>query len=241
MTDPEPHDDEHERHPPSEIDLLRWSEALSAIAKTGLGFSDNLYERERFEEVLSVAADIRVASGHAFDTDTTVSEWMKQVGSGVPGYVTPKVAVGAVVGDDDGRILLIQRADSGIWLYPTGWCDVGYSASEVVLKEVWEETGIEAEVIAPIAIFDGLRLGFTGVPLYSLVFACRPTGGELRPHPLECRDAGWFARDELPHPMAGADLWIDHAFAAIRGEQVPVWFDPPRRQPWREHEGEEHG
>jgi len=119
--------DEHgpEHGPPTEIDLVRWSEALAAIAKTGLGFSDNLYERERFEEVLAVAADIRVASGRAFDTDTQVIEWMKQVGDGVAGYVTPKVAVGAVVGDEDGRILLVQRSDSGIWLYPTGWCDVG--------------------------------------------------------------------------------------------------------------------
>ncbi len=144
--------------------------------------------------------------------------------------------MGAVVGDEDGRILLVQRSDSGIWLYPTGWCDVGYSASEVVLKEVFEETGIEAEVVAPIAIFDGLRLGFTGIPLYSIVFACRPIGGELKPHPLECRDVGWFAEDELPEPLAGADLWRTHAFRAIKGEQVPVWFDPPRRFPWRQHE-----
>ena len=44
--------------------LLRWSESLAAIARTGLGFSDNLYERERFEEVLHVAADIgAVAAG----------------------------------------------------------------------------------------------------------------------------------------------------------------------------------
>ena len=49
-------------------------------------------------------------------------------GDGVSGYVTPKVAVGAVVGNDDGEILLIQRSDSGIWLYPTGWADIGYSA-----------------------------------------------------------------------------------------------------------------
>ena len=48
-------------------------------------------------------------------------------------------AVGAVVGNDDGEILLIQRADSGRWLYPTGWADVGYSASEVVVKEVAEK------------------------------------------------------------------------------------------------------
>ena len=42
-------------------DLLRWSEALSGIARTGLGFTQSLYEQERFEEVLKVAADIRVA------------------------------------------------------------------------------------------------------------------------------------------------------------------------------------
>jgi len=230
-----------EHGPPSEQDLVRWSETLSSIARTGLGFSDNLYERERFEEVLSVAADIKVASGHAYDTDTQVVEWMKLVGDGVAGYVTPKVAVGAVVGDDDDRILLVQRADSGIWLYPTGWADVGYSAAEVAVKEVWEETGIEIEVLAPLAIFDGLRLGFSRIPLYSLVFACRAIGGELKAHPLECRDVGWFAADELPEPMAGADLWIAHAFGAIRGEAVPVWFDPPRRRPWREEGGTSDG
>ena len=42
---------------PSARDLLRWSEALAAIARTGLAFSDVVYERERFEEVLHVAAD----------------------------------------------------------------------------------------------------------------------------------------------------------------------------------------
>ena len=169
----------------SEADLLRWSEALSGIARTGLGFTESLYERERFEEVLAVAADIRVAAMHlheegavAPEPETLIAEWMKSVGSGVPGYVTPKVAVGAVVGDDAGRMLLVQRADSGIWLYPTGWADVGYSASEVAVKEVHEETGIECEVVRLIAVLDGLRLGFTRVPLYSLVFHCRAVGGE---------------------------------------------------------------
>src|SRR6266705_5193846 len=106
---------------PSAADLLRWSESLSAIARTGLGFTQSLYERERFEEVLKVAADIRVAAGHELESEVLVEEWMKAVGEGVPGYVTPKVAVGAVVGNDKGEILLVKRADSGVWLYPTGW------------------------------------------------------------------------------------------------------------------------
>ena len=49
-------------------DLVRWSEALAAIARTGLGFTQNLYEQERFEEVLHVAADIKAAADGA-DTD----------------------------------------------------------------------------------------------------------------------------------------------------------------------------
>src|SRR5262249_44705996 len=141
---------------------VRWSEALAGIARTGLGFTDNLYERERFEEVLRVAADIRVAAdAELADAGTLVEGWLGLVVEGVEGYVTPKVAVGAVVGNDAGEILLVQRADSGVWLYPTGWADVGYSASEVAVKEVLEETGIQVEPVRLIALLDGMRLGFT--------------------------------------------------------------------------------
>ncbi len=217
--------------------LLRWSEALSGIARTGLGFTESLYERERFEEILKVAADIRVEADDAGDDPDhaggLVQEWMDTVGKGVPGYVTPKVAVGAAVGNDKGELLLIQRADSGIWLYPTGWCDVGYSAAEVVVKEVEEETGIDVEPVRLIAVLDGLRLGFTRVPLYSLLFYCRAIGGELAPHPLETRDVGWFTRDTLPHPLVGSERWGEHVFAAINGERRDVLYDSVRHPMWR--------
>ena len=288
-----------------EYDLLRWSESLSAIARTGLGFTESLYERERFEEILHIAADIRatadeqreryklsvqygddqypvagsevvagtdapVADNPPFhpvagsevvagsDTATAdgsrvvagsgpvqysvgrddrvnglVSEWMRQVGKGVPGYVTPKVAVGAAVGNDQGQLLLIQRADSGIWLYPTGWADVGYSAAEVVVKEVKEETGIDVEPIRIIAVLDGFRLGTTRIPLYSLVFQCTPLGGTLSPHPLECMDVGWFSEDNLPTPLAAADRWKEHVFRAIHGEKVDILYDVVRKPVWK--------
>lgn len=218
-------------------DLLRWSEALAGIARTGMGFTQSLYERERYEEVLKVAADIKTAADEALEvrreTDHFVQEWLDNVGEGVPGYVTPKVAVGAVVGNDLGQILLVQRSDSGIWLYPTGWADVGYSPAEVAVKEVKEETGIDCEPVRLIAVLDGLRMGFTRVPLYSLVFYCRATGGSLRGHPLETSDVGWFDEHDLPWPVAGAHLWGPAAFASIRGEVVDVAFDVPRAPVWR--------
>lgn len=215
-------------------DLLRWSEALAGVARTGLGFTENLYERERFEEVLKIAADIRAAAEEESEAEHEFEEWLRDVGKGVAGYVTPKVAVAAVVGDDEGRMLLTQRADYGIWLYPVGWADIGYSPSEVAVKEVYEETGIEVEPLRLIAVFDSLRLHFAMVPLYSLVFHCRVLGGELKGHPLETRDVGFFGRDELPAPLAGGGHWVDLAFRAIAGEEpIDPYFDLPREPPWK--------
>jgi len=231
--------DEREEPAPSDFtrDLLRWSEALAGIARTGLGFTESLYEQERFEEVLNVAADIKAAADEALEVtrerEHFVQEWLDSVGSGVPGYVTPKVAVGAIVGNEKGEILLVQRADSGFWLYPTGWADIGYSPAEVAMKEVAEETGIDCEPVRLVAVLDGMRMGFTRVPLYSLVFHCRAVGGELAAHPLETSAVGWFGEDALPEPTAGAQLWGPSAFAAIRGEPIEVLFDRPRSPIWR--------
>ncbi len=218
-------------------DLLRWSAALAGIARTGLGFTQSLYERERYEEVLRVAGDIKAAAQEALEfrreTDHFVQEWMESIGEGVPGYVTPKVAIGAVVGNDEGRILLVQRADSGIWLYPTGWADVGYSPAEVAVKEVLEETGIQCEPVRLLAVIDGMRMGFTRFAMYMLLFHCRAVGGELEAHPLETSGVGWFSEDELPGTVAGFGWWGSRAFAAIRGDPLEVEFDAPRSPIWR--------
>jgi ADP-ribose pyrophosphatase YjhB (NUDIX family) len=225
-------------------DLARWSESLAAIARTGLGFTDSLYERERYEEVLHVAADIKAAARELDEaerdqiavereTDHFVQEWLESVGEGVPGYVTPKVAIGAIVGNDDGEILLVQRKDSGIWLYPTGWADVGYSPAEVAVKEVGEETGIDCEPQRLLGVVDGQRMGFSRFGLYMLLFHCVATGGDLAPHPLETSDVGWFGEGALPEATAGAAWWGPMAFAAIRGDEAPATFDAVRFPVWR--------
>jgi ADP-ribose pyrophosphatase YjhB (NUDIX family) len=225
-------------------DLARWSETLAAIARTGMGFTESLYERERFEEILHVAAEIKATARELEaakredveirrETDHFVQEWLESIGEGVPGYVTPKVAVGAVVGNDAGEILLVQRKDSGIWLYPTGWADVGYSPAEVAVKEVSEETGIECEPQRLIGVIDGQRMGFSRFGMYMLLFHCVATGGELRAHPLETSDVGWFAANELPEATAGAQWWGPMAFDAIAGVDAPATFDSVRSPVWR--------
>ncbi|MEC7924253.1 MAG: NUDIX hydrolase N-terminal domain-containing protein [Actinomycetota bacterium] len=216
-----------------EKDLIRWSEALAGLARTGLAFTENLFERERYEEVLNIAADIQSHLSGADDPEEKIDEWMQSVGKGISGYVTPKLTVGAVVGNEDQELLLIQRADSGVWLFPTGFADVGYSAAEIAEKEVLEETGMEVQALRIISILDGIRGGFTRMPLYSIIFQCKVIGGTLKPHPLECLDVGFFAQDALPEPLAGSGNWVNQAFAAIRGEPIEIQFDEPRRPAWK--------
>jgi ADP-ribose pyrophosphatase YjhB (NUDIX family) len=224
--------------PVSPDDLLRWSEQIAATARTGLGFSESLYERERYEEILKIAAQIRLASGFdgegfgAKETDEhqLVELWRSQVGTGVSGYVTPKVSVAAVVLNEKLELLLIQRSDSGVWLYPTGWADVGYSPAEVVVKEVLEETGIEVVPERVLAVVDSMRTGFTAIPMYSIVFLCRVVGGELQPHPLETLDVGWFSFENLPSTMRSIVErvpYLSNLFDPTSAER-PTFFDLPR-------------
>jgi len=144
-------------------------------------------------------------------------------------------SAGGLVLDEQGRVLLIRARDlrgQPVWTLPKGALAPGETSAEAALREVREETGIDCAPVRLIALLDGLRLGFTRVPLYSLVFLCRAVGGELTAHPLETRAVGWFADADLPEPLAGASQWREHAFRAIQGENVGVLYDEPRDRPW---------
>ena len=99
--------------------------------------------------------------------------------------------------------------------------------------EVFEETGIECEPVQLLSVVDGQRMGFTRFAMYMLLFHCRATGGALNPHPLESADVGWFSRDALPTPTAGAQWWGPKAFAAIDGAVMATDFDSVRDPVWR--------
>ena len=83
-------------------------------------------------------------------------------------------------------------------------------------------------------MLDGLRLGFTRVPLYSLLFHCRAVGGELdcRTRSRRATSAGSPAT-RSPHPLVGSERWGEHVFAAINGERRDVLYDSVRHPMWR--------
>ena len=180
-----------------------------------------------------MAADIKAAADDALEVrreqDHFVQEWLESVGEGVPGYVTPKVAVGAIVGNDEGELLLVQRADSGIWLYPTGWADVGYSPAEVGAQG---GAGGDRRRVRAGAAPGRHRRPADGLHPLRHVHGAVPLPGRRR------RAAGPSAGDErrrlvrlrtsCPRATGGAAWWGPMAFAAISGERMAATFDPPR-------------
>jgi ADP-ribose pyrophosphatase YjhB (NUDIX family) len=209
------------------VELARFVERISAIARTGLAFKPDGYDSERYEELLKEAAHLHAALAQ---TDMEAAEamqrrWRESVISGYDGYVTTAVGVGAIVFNDHDELLMMQRP-SGRWWYPTGFCDVGLSPAENVAKEVREELGLIVRPERLIGVVDSLKVPAPSRHIYSLLFECSIEGGELTPNPLEALAAGFYPLDALPEPLHGLDRkWIKLAREFHFDRRSEAFFD----------------
>jgi ADP-ribose pyrophosphatase YjhB (NUDIX family) len=182
---------------------LAWAREIQALSQTGLTYSDNDFDTQRYSRLQAIAAEI-VREHTTLPVEQVLQDFMAQ-----PGYATPKVDVrGAAV--RDGRVLLVQEWADGRWCMPGGWADVGELPSAVVAREVWEESGFEVLPRKVIGVYDANR---DGSPLsfyhaFKIVFLCELTGGQARPS-NETLDVGFFTFDDLPpRPPTGPAIGI---------------------------------
>jgi len=171
---------------------LGWVQRLHAIARAGSAYSRDPHDLNRFAQVERVAAEL-VAS-HTGDDVDAVSEILRAQ----PGYLTPKVDVRAAV-FDAGRILLVREKADGRWSLPGGWADVGESPSQVVAREVNEESGFDVRAVKLLAVLDMLKHDHPPQlwHVYKLFFQCELVGGAPRVS-HETTAVEWFERDSLP-------------------------------------------
>ena len=112
----------------SEPTWLMIARELQAIAQTGLAYTDNGFDRERYERVRELAASL-MAEGSGADREKILELFRQDLG-----YATPKIDVrGAAF--VDGRILMVREVSDGLWTLPGGWADVNQSAAECVVRE----------------------------------------------------------------------------------------------------------
>jgi ADP-ribose pyrophosphatase YjhB (NUDIX family) len=209
------------------VELARFIERVNAVARTGLAFKAEGFDAERYEELLMDAARMQAAAVDATveDAETIRRGWRDAVIAGYEGYVTPAVGCGIVAFNERDQVLMIQRP-SGKWWFPTGFCEVGISAAENVVKEAMEEVGLRVEPLRLMALIDSRKTDDPWRHIYAILFYCGIVGGELRRHPLEVKDLGFFTLDSLPQPLHGKDRkWIQLAREFHFDGRVEPYFD----------------
>ncbi len=112
-------------------------------------------------------------------------------------------ATRSVVMDEQGRVLLIRRRDSGEWGLPAGAVELGESVLDCCRREVKEETGLEVVSAVPIAIYSEPRFRWTDRygnqrQMLAIVFLVREWTGEVCPQTEETTDCRFFAMNDLP-------------------------------------------
>jgi 8-oxo-dGTP pyrophosphatase MutT (NUDIX family) len=202
--------------------LVLWADELRAISSNGLHFVKSAYDETNYQRVRGIAVEIL-----ALVDGRPLPEVKKRLLEILDHY-TPMVMGDALVINDAGEILLIQRADSGMWAAPGGAFDVGETAAEGAVRECHEETGWRVEPLALIGLYDSRRVETrVGHHVYHLSFLCRPLSLDrsVPSHAMESLNMGWFAEEELPPLDLGHRIWIPNAFRCWRGEMNGVYFD----------------
>jgi ADP-ribose pyrophosphatase YjhB (NUDIX family) len=191
---------------------------LHALARTGLNFCPGEYDRQRYEEIERIAAEL-LADGDAADGSRLLALWSRD-----DGYITPKIEVrGAVF--RDGQVLLVRERVDGLWTLPGGWADVGETPSQAVTREIEQESGFRTRVVALAALWDRNLHGQAPGLFHSwkAAFLCEIIGGEPSGS-YETDAASFFDVDRLPPMSLGRSTptqvarlhthWLQHPLPA---------------------------
>jgi ADP-ribose pyrophosphatase YjhB (NUDIX family) len=194
---------------------------LRAIAQTGLAFTADGFDQQRYQRLRELAA-LLMAQDSATEHES-ILELLRQE----KGYATPKVDVrGAAF--EDGRILMVREISDGKWTLPGGWADVNQTAGECVVREIAEESGFKARALQLAAVFDYQK---RNPPrhidsIYKMFFICEIVGGAARASD-ETSEVAFFPRNELPPLSLGRTTaaQIDRMFDHRENPQLATDFD----------------
>lgn len=195
---------------------LDWARRVQAIAQSGLAYSPNQYDLERYEALREIAAEM-MAAGSAGDVAV-----FRNCFAAERGYATPKVDVrGAVF--REGRILLVLEREDGGWTLPGGWADVGESPAEAIVREVREESGYETRALKLLAVYDRNRHAHPPIPFhaYKIFFQCEVMGGAPAAS-NETAGVDWFAESALPALST----------SRVTAAQIHRFFEHDRHPEW---------
>lgn len=203
------------------MSVLDLSRRLLALSQTGLHFSQEEYDRERYREMGEIAAQLLALESQQ-SAEQLRATWMVE-----DGYSTPKVDVrGAVFRGD--RVLMVKERVDGKWTLPGGWADVNDTPSRAVEKEIEQESGFTARAVKLAAVFDRNKHNHPKFlyHVWKMFFVCEITGGDFRTS-YETTDVKFFPVEQLPELSTGrtTEAQIKRAYLHHLDRSLPTEFD----------------
>lgn len=195
---------------------LDWAVELQSHAQAGLTYSKDPYDRERFQRIREIAAEMM---SHMSGVPL---EKVRDLFCNEDGYQTPKLDTRAAI-FQDGKILLV-RENTGKWSLPGGWCDVNVSVGENAVKETKEEAGLDVAAERILAVQDRAKHNLPRYPwgVCKIFVQCAVLGGAFAEN-IETTESGWFSEDGLP----------ELAEEKNTAEQVRMCFEAYRDPDWK--------
>jgi ADP-ribose pyrophosphatase YjhB (NUDIX family) len=130
------------------MDILNKIKKIQSLSEIGTHYSKNDFDLLRYKEISDLCFSVL---GQMTDLP---EEELKVKMIETDGYKTPKVDVRAVVFNDKDEILMVREKIDDCWSMPGGWADIGYTPSEVAVKESREEAGAEVKPVRLLGILD---------------------------------------------------------------------------------------
>lgn len=203
-------------------DFLNDIKRLKNIADIGLLYAKDEYDRERYAELNDISLKMMSQL-----TDTPLSKIADFYAPTVD-YPTPKVDIRALVLNEKNQILLARERSDGHWSLPGGWADIGLTAREVAVKEVFEETGLTVSTTRLLAVFDKKCHPHPPQPfyVYKFVVLCNDVSGALKAaHDILA--VGYFDIQNLP-PLSENRILasqIELVFQKVMHNDLTTYFD----------------
>lgn len=174
------------------INWLKWVSEIEAIAQSGLTYSSNEFDKERYIRLREIISELA-----AHCSENKLNDVIN-IFSLEKGYATPKIDVRAFILKED-KLLLVKERSDGLWTLPGGWADVNESPSEAVMRETKEETGYDVSALKLLALWDKLKHDHPPQwpHAYKCFFHCEIRSGEPVEN-LEIAEQCFFDLDNLP-------------------------------------------
>ena len=181
---------------------LDWAVKLQAIAQAGLTYGKDVYDRERYEQIRDIAAEM-ISLHSGISKEKVVDLFCSETG-----YQTPKLDTRAAV-FQDGKILLVKE-NNGTWSLPGGWVDVDVSVHDNIIKEVKEESGLDVTVD-------------TAWKVCKVFALCSVVGGSFEEN-IETSESRYFSEEETSKlKLAEEKNNIEQIHMCFEAARTPNW------------------